>query len=87
MKRKKTVKRFKGDGIEPIYPKLGMLLKEHRIKAKVQQKELAYLLGVTRPTITNMEAGRQRIMLHQLSPLLKKLGKAAQKAFWEEING
>lgn len=48
------------------YRMLGVAIREARIKARKTQSELADCVGLTRTSVANIEAGRQRILLHQI---------------------
>lgn len=52
--------------VEPIYGRLGKRLRRARRKVGVTQLELAEHMGLSRTSIANIEAGRQRVFLHQL---------------------
>jgi DNA-binding XRE family transcriptional regulator len=49
-----------------MYREVGKLIRAHRRKKKRSQATLAQLVGHTRTSITNIEAGRQRISLDLL---------------------
>lgn len=57
-----------------IYREVGQLVRAHRLKKKFSQEGLAQKVGHTRTSITNIEAGRQRIPLD----LLYRLATALQ---------
>lgn len=46
--------------VEPIYGVFGALVREIRERIGINQAELARRLKLTRTSITNLEAGRQR---------------------------
>lgn len=50
--------------IEPIYRNIGTQIRDMRETRGWTQQQVAYALGVTRTSVVNIEAGRQRIMLH-----------------------
>jgi DNA-binding XRE family transcriptional regulator len=52
--------------IEPVYRQLGLLFMAFRHEGGMSQEEAADFLGLTRTSVTNIEAGRQRVMLHTL---------------------
>ena len=52
--------------IDNFYSVVGGKIKEARVREKVTQTDLARLLGLTRSSIANIEAGRQRVQLHGL---------------------
>lgn len=45
---------------------LGSLIRAMRLRAGMTQESLAKRLGISRPAIPNMEAGKQNIYLHHL---------------------
>jgi transcriptional regulator with XRE-family HTH domain len=51
-------------GIEDFYAHVGEKLRSVRTAAAISQDVLAQRVGLTRPSIANMEAGRQRVALH-----------------------
>lgn len=60
-----------------IYAIVGSKIQAHRVRLSMTQKEFAeYLLPEVkfcRTSITNLELGRQRIMLHDLVAMANKL--------------
>ncbi|MGW4521344.1 helix-turn-helix domain-containing protein [Amycolatopsis sp. NPDC004378] len=52
--------------INDFYSVVGNKIKEARIRQKITQTDLAIALGLTRSSIANIEAGRQRVQLHGL---------------------
>jgi transcriptional regulator with XRE-family HTH domain len=52
--------------IEPVYVQLGHRVATERRSARLTQGALAERTGVGRPTLANIEKGRQRVMYHQL---------------------
>lgn len=56
-----------------IYVEFGRRLKEARNLKGLNQSELAKLMGVSRVTITNIEAGRQNVSLVQVLSLIREL--------------
>lgn len=55
--------------IEPIYQRMGAAVRELRLEAGWTQEDLACQIGLTRTSITNIEVGRQRLMMHQVVEL------------------
>jgi DNA-binding XRE family transcriptional regulator len=55
--------------IQPIYKELGTILMLWRHENNVTQEETGNFLDLTRASVANIEAGRQRIMLHTLIDL------------------
>jgi transcriptional regulator with XRE-family HTH domain len=60
--------------MELLYKEFGDRLRARRKAAKLTQSELAERVGLTRTSITNIEAGRQHVVLHQLFMLASKVG-------------
>lgn len=56
-----------------FYTSLGFFLKEKRERAGITHTKLASLIGLTRTSITNIENGNQRLLLHHALPLMKIL--------------
>jgi transcriptional regulator with XRE-family HTH domain len=52
--------------IDKLYKQFGQRLKRFRRAAKLTQAQVAEQVGLTRTSITNIEHGRQHVMLHQL---------------------
>lgn len=57
-----------------IYRVFGSRLRELREEKDVTQEELARRVDLSRTSITNIEKGRQRVMLHQMVELAEALG-------------
>jgi transcriptional regulator with XRE-family HTH domain len=60
--------------VEKIYKQLGKLITARRLELGVTHSELSKKIKMSRPALINMEAGRQRIMLHRVVDLDKALG-------------
>ncbi|HTZ87266.1 MAG TPA: helix-turn-helix transcriptional regulator [Solirubrobacteraceae bacterium] len=60
--------------MELLYKEFGSRLRTRRKAAKLTQGELAERVGLTRTSITNIEAGRQHVVLHQLFLLASNVG-------------
>lgn len=56
-----------------IYRVFGSRLRELREQKSVTQEELARRVDLSRTSITNIEKGRQRVMLHQMVELAEAL--------------
>lgn len=52
--------------IEPIYPAIGKAIAERRVDLGLTQGQLAERLEISRPSLANIEAGRQRMLVHQV---------------------
>lgn len=59
---------------EKIYKIFGQRLAEAREVSKLTQAELGRRMNLSRASIANIEAGRQRILLHQLGEFAFALG-------------
>jgi len=52
--------------LEPLYRSVGSVIRAKRRHRDWTQEELALKLMISRGTLANIEAGRQRIFIHQL---------------------
>jgi transcriptional regulator with XRE-family HTH domain len=59
---------------DPFYLEFGKLLRGHRNRLKLTQDDLAERVGLSRTSITNIEQGRQKVLLHQVFLLAESLG-------------
>jgi transcriptional regulator with XRE-family HTH domain len=59
--------------MEPIYGEFGRLVRGHRQRLKLTQDQLAERVGLSRTSITNIETGRQKVLLHQLFQIAESL--------------
>src|SRR6266702_6732015 len=57
-----------------LYNLIGTTIKQQRRKADMTQEQLADEVGVLRTSITNIEAGRQKLPLHLLYEVCIALG-------------
>lgn len=60
-------------GPEPIYRSIGSAIRAKRRQLDWSQEKLANMLTISRGTLANIEAGRQRIFIHQLYALAAAL--------------
>ena len=51
---------------EPVYVSFGEIVKAHRLKRGWTQADLAARVGLSRTSVTNIEIGRQRVLLSDL---------------------
>src|SRR5947207_14790685 len=51
---------------DPIYKRIGALIKARRKTLQMKQEHLASTLGISRGSLANIETGRQSILVHQL---------------------
>jgi transcriptional regulator with XRE-family HTH domain len=63
---------------------IGKIIKQHRVKQKLTQQELAALIGVDRQYIWNIENGRVNISLDYLDDIITKL-KCTHNDFFKPI--
>jgi len=71
--------------IEPCYRILGAKIQQLRLTLGVSQADFAKRLGHTRTSLCNIEAGRQRILLHQVEPIAAAFGTTPRhlmKGIW-----
>jgi transcriptional regulator with XRE-family HTH domain len=65
-----AARKINGSGpreIEPTYAVLGMRIKKLREKKGLTQTDVADSVGLTRVSVTNIELGRQRLMLSDVN--------------------
>jgi transcriptional regulator with XRE-family HTH domain len=51
---------------DPIYKRIGAVIKARRKTLGLKQETLAGMLGISRGSLANVETGRQSILVHQL---------------------
>lgn len=71
--------------IETVYAALGLRMRMIREALGLDQAEMGKRVGMQRTSICNLEAGRQRLLLHDVSAIAKALGtseKALMKGIW-----
>lgn len=57
-----------------FYTKLGDSIRRRREELRLTQAELGESLGLSRTSVTNIERGRQRLLIDQFQGLCKALG-------------
>jgi DNA-binding XRE family transcriptional regulator len=67
--------------IEPVYRQLGAKVQSVREALGWTQQELAKNIGLQRTSITNFEAGRQRILLHDAEKFAKAFNMELRHLF------
>jgi transcriptional regulator with XRE-family HTH domain len=60
--------------IEPIYQQIGANVRLKRRHLQWSQERLSEMLRISRGAVANIEAGRQRIFIHQLFAIASALG-------------
>jgi DNA-binding XRE family transcriptional regulator len=71
--------------IEGCHQALGARVRMIRETLGLNQEELAKRVGILRTSITNIEAGRQRMLLHSVEDFARALGttpKHLLKGIW-----
>lgn len=71
---------------EPIYRHIGAKVQQLRMLLDLKQEEVAKRCALTRTSIANIEAGRQRILLHDVETLaiaLHTTPRALLKGLWD----
>lgn len=58
-------------GIEPVYKRLGALVREMRLRHGLTQADLAEATGWSRVLVTAVESGRVRVAIHDLPALAR----------------
>ena len=64
---------------DALYAAVGVRVREARRSQKMSQEDLANRVGLTRTSITNVEAGRQKLPLHTLFAIAEALGMEAKE--------
>ena len=59
--------------IDALYSEFGKLVRHHRVRLKLTQDQLADRVGLSRTSITNIEKGRQKVLIHHLIHLAESL--------------
>lgn len=70
---------------EDFYVQLGVLIRKARVDAGLTQQELADALVISRTSLTNIEKGNQRILVHILIDIAHSLGIKPIKLLTDEI--
>lgn len=60
--------------MEMCYKRLGKAIRETRLELDMRQEDLAKQAKMSRPALANIEAGRQRIALHDIFKLEEIFG-------------
>ncbi len=58
---------------DTLYTKFGKLVRGHRNRLGLTQDQLGGRVGLSRTSITNIEQGRQKVLLHQVFLLARSL--------------
>ena len=58
---------------EDIYREVGRKIRRYRVRAHRTQAQLAAEIGISRASLANIEAGRQKVLIHYLYALAEAL--------------
>lgn len=72
---------------ESFYKHIGAAIRGARDALGMTQSELAHAVGLSRTSLTNIELGRQRILVDQLADLANELHVAVASLLPEQIEG
>jgi transcriptional regulator with XRE-family HTH domain len=56
-----------------LYQHIGACIKRARLAARLSQRQLADLIGTNRPSLTLIEAGKQKCAVHELLAIAETL--------------
>lgn len=62
-----------------VYRTVGTAIRRRRLRLGLTQAQLAQRVSLTRTSITNIEAGRQKLLVHTLLTIAEVLGLAASE--------
>ncbi|WP_216213063.1 helix-turn-helix domain-containing protein [Amycolatopsis aidingensis] len=65
--------RWPEDAVNQLYEAIGDRIRAARTQHRLTQAHLGKRLGLTRSSIANIEAGRQRVMIHWLVQIAEEL--------------
>ena len=71
--------------IEAVHQQVGLRIRSIRETLGVTQLDLAKRVGLTRTSLNNIEAGRQRLLLHGVEAFARALGTTPRqllKGIW-----
>ena len=66
---------------EPVYVSFGELVKAKRLERGWTQTDLAEKVGLSRTSVTNIEIGRQRVLLSDLFEFARAFGVSPRSLF------
>ena len=66
---------------EPIYVSFGEIVKARRIALGLTQEQLGEIVGLSRTSVTNIEIGRQRVLLSDLFDFARAFGVSPKTIF------
>lgn len=62
-----------------FYQEVGRRIRKERRERRMTQEDLGKAVGLTRTSVTNIERGRQKILLHTLADFSTALGISAAR--------
>jgi len=71
--------------VEPVYRQFGAKVESMRAVMMITQADLAKKVKLTRASITNIEAGKQRVLLADVEKFAEALGvspRSLMKGIW-----
>jgi DNA-binding XRE family transcriptional regulator len=66
---------------EPVYVSFGGIVKARRIALGLTQEQLGEIVGLSRTSVTNIEIGRQRVLLSDLFDFARAFGVSPKTIF------
>jgi DNA-binding XRE family transcriptional regulator len=64
--------------LRPVYTEFGQRVRARRGKSHLTQDMLAHQIGLSRTSVTNIESGRQAVLLHQVYDIARALDTTIQ---------
>ena len=71
-----------GAAIEPCYPEIGAWLRQERERLGLTQQDVSVMLRLSRPSIANIEAGKQRLLYHQVLEMRERITDDGAKEYF-----
>jgi transcriptional regulator with XRE-family HTH domain len=72
--------------VEPVYRRLGLLIRYWRLERGMTQQQLADRMRLLRTSICNIETGRQRFLLHDALAFCRIL-RMPSRVFFAAMEG
>lgn len=69
-----------------FYRQVGARIRDKRKERGLSQEALAKTIGLKRPSISNIEKGRQNLLLHTFYDIVETLGSDANSILAEDTN-
>jgi DNA-binding XRE family transcriptional regulator len=70
--------------IRTVYGEFGRRVRLGRSKSQLTQDMLAHQIGLSRTSVTNIESGRQAVLLHQVYDIARALDTTVQTLLPED---